>query len=127
VRILFQGDVAAEIPALALSENTPIYHRELLPEPPVYAQKAWAWSEDSLPTAAIRDGQHHRAKPPGLPFSISFWASPRSPLKQWVYRQYDHQVQNNTVQCPGQGDAAVIRLRPLESCPVISPVAWCEG
>ncbi len=30
--------------------------------------------------------------------------------KQWIYRQYDHQVQTNTVQGPG-GDAAVLRLK----------------
>jgi phosphoribosylformylglycinamidine synthase subunit PurL len=38
VRILFQGEVAAEIPATALADNTPIYHRELLKEAPEYAQ-----------------------------------------------------------------------------------------
>ncbi len=39
VRILFHGEIAAEIPATALAENTPIYHRELLQEPPEYAKK----------------------------------------------------------------------------------------
>lgn len=29
-----------------------------------------------------------------------------------MYRQYDHQVQNNTVLMPGGADAAVVRLRP---------------
>ncbi len=32
--------------------------------------------------------------------------------KRWVYRQYDQQVQANTVLPPGGGDAAVVRLRP---------------
>ena len=49
VRILYQGEVAAEIPATALAENTPIYNRELLSEPPEYARKAWEWTPDSLP------------------------------------------------------------------------------
>lgn len=49
VRILFQGETAAEIPATALADNTPIYHRELLAEPPAYAQQAWQWTADSLP------------------------------------------------------------------------------
>ncbi len=44
VRILFEGEVAAEIPAEALAENTPLYHRELLAEPPEYARKAWEWT-----------------------------------------------------------------------------------
>lgn len=30
--------------------------------------------------------------------------------KRWVYRQYDHQVQTNTVEGPG-GDAAVLRIK----------------
>lgn len=34
--------------------------------------------------------------------------------KRWVYRQYDHQVQANTVVLPGGADAAVIRLRPQQ-------------
>ncbi|MEO8893364.1 MAG: AIR synthase related protein, partial [Coleofasciculaceae cyanobacterium] len=33
--------------------------------------------------------------------------------KRWVYRQYDHQVQNNTVILPGGADAAVVRVRPV--------------
>ena len=49
VRILFEGAIAAEIPATALADNTPIYHRELLSEPPDYAQNAWAWTPASLP------------------------------------------------------------------------------
>ncbi|MDP6494337.1 MAG: AIR synthase related protein, partial [Dehalococcoidia bacterium] len=30
--------------------------------------------------------------------------------KEWIYRQYDHQVQTNTLQAPG-GDAAVLRVK----------------
>jgi phosphoribosylformylglycinamidine synthase len=44
VRILFQGEIAAEITATALADNTPIYHHELLPEAPAYAQTAWQWT-----------------------------------------------------------------------------------
>ena len=42
--------------------------------------------------------------------------TPTIASKRWVYRQYDHQVQNNTVVLPGGADAAVVRLRPLEPC-----------
>lgn len=41
--------------------------------------------------------------------------NPSIASKEWVYRQYDHQVQNNTVIVPGGADAAVVRLRPQES------------
>ena len=33
--------------------------------------------------------------------------SPNIASKRWVYRQYDHQVQNNTLLLPGGADAAV--------------------
>ena len=114
VRILFQGEVAAEIPAEALAENTPLYNRELLAEAPEYARKAWEWTPDSLPPSTT----------PGieLPGGLQSWNdilltlldTPTIASKNWVYRQYDHQVQNNTVMLPGGADAAVIRLRPLE-------------
>ena len=37
-------------------------------------------------------------------------ASPNVASKRWVYRQYDHQVQTNTIAPPG-ADAAVLRLK----------------
>lgn len=37
-------------------------------------------------------------------------ASENIASRRWIYRQYDHQVQNNTVVRPG-GDAAVIRIK----------------
>ncbi|MEE8469956.1 MAG: phosphoribosylformylglycinamidine synthase subunit PurL [Dehalococcoidia bacterium] len=37
-------------------------------------------------------------------------ASPNIASKEWVYRQYDHQVQINTVVAPGS-DAAVLRIK----------------
>jgi phosphoribosylformylglycinamidine synthase subunit PurL len=112
VRILFQGKTAAEIPATALADNTPIYHRELLPEPPAYAQTAWQWQESQLPDCSAEGIE--------IAGSLQSWNdllrqlldSPTIASKRWVYRQYDHQVQNNTVLMPGGADAAVVRLRP---------------
>jgi phosphoribosylformylglycinamidine synthase len=37
--------------------------------------------------------------------------SPNLASRRPVYRQYDHQVQNNTVIGPGEGDAAVLRIK----------------
>src|SRR5216684_6114934 len=31
--------------------------------------------------------------------------------KRWVWQQYDHMVQTNTVEAPGAGDAGVIRIK----------------
>ena len=41
---------------------------------------------------------------------LKLLASPNIASKEWVYRQYDHQVQTNTVAAPG-ADAAVLRVK----------------
>lgn len=112
VRILFQGEVAAEIPATALADNTPIYHRELMAEPPAYAQKAWQWSEADLPPCADTGIAVQGVTRTWEEVLLTLLDSPTIASKRWVYRQYDHQVQNNTVLLPGGADAAVVRLRP---------------
>ena len=38
-------------------------------------------------------------------------ASPNICGKRWVWQQYDHMVQTNTVEGPGAGDAGVIRIK----------------
>ena len=112
VRILFEGKVAAEITATALADNTPIYHRELLSQPPEYARKAWEWNVTSLPAST-----EHGLEIPGNfqtwnDILLTLLDTPTIASKHWVYQQYDYQVQNNTVIVPGGADAAVIRLRP---------------
>ena len=109
VRILFKGEIAAEIPATALADNTPIYHQELLTEPPEYAQKAQLWEDATIP---IPESYNE--------ILLKLLDSPSIASKRWVYRQYDHQVQNNTVILPGGADAAVIRVRPLGANPANS-------
>ncbi|WP_009631172.1 phosphoribosylformylglycinamidine synthase subunit PurL [Synechocystis sp. PCC 7509] len=111
VKILFKGEVAAEIPALALAENTPLYHHQLLSQPPEYARKAAEWTSQSLPTCNLEGieitGDFHSWQE----ILITLLDTPNIASKRWIYRQYDHQVQNNTVILPGGADAAVIRLR----------------
>lgn len=114
VRILFKGEIAAQIPASALAENTPLYHRELLTEAPEYARKAAEWTSDRLPQC-----QPHGIVIEGIhtwnDILLTLLDTPTIASKRWIYRQYDHQVQNNTVMFPGGADAAVIRLRPTNS------------
>jgi phosphoribosylformylglycinamidine synthase subunit PurL len=114
VRILFQGEVAAEIPAQALAENTPLYHRELLAEPPEYAQKAWEWTSEALPPCTAAGVEVQGQFYSWNDILLTLLDTPTVASKRWVYRQYDHQVQNNTVLLPGGADAAVVRLRPQE-------------
>lgn len=114
VRVFFQSSIAAEIPAAALAENTPVYRRDLLAETPEYVRKAQAWSAASaLPPDdpnGIQVGDDHLSWRDVL---LRLLDCPTIASKQWVYRQYDHQVQNNTVVFPGAADAAVIRIRPV--------------
>jgi phosphoribosylformylglycinamidine synthase II len=121
VRILFQGAIAAEIPATALSDNTPIYKRELLATPPAYAQAAWAWEMATLPPCTVA-GLGDQSWTAVL---LTLLDAPTIASKRWVYRQYDHQVQNNTVLMPGGADAAVIRLRPQGA--ERSPATYTKG
>jgi phosphoribosylformylglycinamidine synthase subunit PurL len=127
VRILFQGEVAAEVPSTALADNTPIYHRELLAEPPEYATMAWSWTAESLPGCTelgIEIGGNQRSWSEIL---LQLLDTPSIASKRWVYRQYDHQVQNNTVLVPGGADAAVVRLRPLEKIESGQPSNFNKG
>lgn len=116
VRILFKGEIAAEITATALADNTPIYHRELLTEAPEYARKAWEWTADKLPECTAAGIEVQGNFQTWNQVLLTLLDTPTIASKRWVYRQYDHQVQNNTVVLPGGADAAVVRLRPLEPC-----------
>ncbi len=102
VRVLQHGAVAAEVPARALAEDTPINQRQLLAEPPEAIQAHWRWQEGSLPPL----------QPEAIEsVLLKLLDDPTIASKAWVWRQYDHQVQANTVVLPGAADAAVLRLR----------------
>ncbi len=114
VRILYENQVAAEIPATALADNTPIYHRELLAQPPEYAAQAWEWTTQFLPPCTNAGIEIAGTPHNWNDILLQLLDTPTIGSKRWVYRQYDHQVQNNTVILPGAADATVIRLRPVE-------------
>lgn len=115
VRILFRGESAAEIPATALAENTPLYQRELPSVPPEYARKAWEWTPQSLPPCSISGIEMQEGVCTWNEIVLTLLDTPTIASKRWVYRQYDHQVQNNTVILPGGADASVVRLRPIDT------------
>jgi len=113
VIILHNKKIVAQIPTSALSDKTPINKHQVMNNPPAYILNKWKWKEECLP----------EIKNDGL-FSLKFekvfcWndiilyllSTPSISSKNWVYNQYDYQVQLNTVFKPGQSDAAVIRLR----------------
>jgi phosphoribosylformylglycinamidine synthase len=117
VRILYQGEIAAEVTATALADDTPIYHRELLTEPPAYAKEAAQWMTDSLPGCDYQGIDVQGTYKTWNEILLQLLDAPTIASKQWVYRQYDHQVQNNTILLPGGADAAVIRVRPIDAKP----------
>ena len=104
VRVLHHGVVAAEVPATALADDTPIEQHDLLDQPPEDLQALWRWREEEL--SDLTD--------PG-DLLMRLLDDPTIASKRWVYRQYDQQVLANTVMSSGAGDAAVIRLRPQNS------------
>ena len=128
VRVLQHGQVAAEVPASALADDTPINRHQLLEEPPADIQAHWRWSEQSLPPADREgicplQGPAAGARRSWAELLLALLDDPTIASKRWVYRQYDHQVQTNTVLLPGGADAAVVRLRPQRGEGAMAPAS----
>ena len=97
LRVKNRGDLVAEIPNPALTDEAPVYHRPMAK--PAYIDEAQQLSVASLGTPA----------PPADVFR-RLLASPGIASKRWVYRQYDHMVRTNTLVLPGMG-AGVVRVK----------------
>ncbi|QTB26584.1 phosphoribosylformylglycinamidine synthase subunit PurL [Lysinibacillus sphaericus] len=96
LRLLHNGQIVAEVPADALAEDAPVYHKPSA-EPAYYAQ--FQAIENTEPVVTdYKETLNALLKAPTI-------AS-----KEWVYDQYDYQVRTSTVVKPGS-DAAVIRVR----------------
>lgn len=99
LRLVHQGEVAAEVPVDALAEDAPVYHKPS--KVPAYYE---AFQAMEPVTPIVED-------------VMATWkdvlAMPSIASKRWVYEQYDHMVQTSTVVAPGS-DAAVIRIRETE-------------
>ena len=111
--MLFRSKIVAQIPTSALSDDTPVNVHNVINNPPDYLLKKWGWTENNLPE--IND-QHISSLKGNKSFSYSeiilkLLSNPSIASKRWIYKQYDYQVQANTVFKPGNSDAAVIRLR----------------
>jgi phosphoribosylformylglycinamidine synthase len=98
MRVLEHGEVVAEIPNAALTDDAPVYKRPLARwEPPVDREKP--------------EHIHFADNADFTPQLKRLLASPNICSKRWVWQQYDHMVQTNTVDAPGAGDAGVIRIK----------------
>ena len=98
MRVLEHGQVVAEIPNEALTDDAPLYKRPLERwEPPVPREKP-----DNI----------HLGEACDLTDSFKqLLATGNICGKRWVWQQYDSMVQTNTVEGPGAGDAGVIRIK----------------
>jgi phosphoribosylformylglycinamidine synthase len=106
LRVLHKGEVVADIPNKALTDEAPRYNRPQRPfavstedvspkiEAAVSNLKSQAGGESQVFTEILR----------------RLVASPNLASKRWVYRQYDHMVRTNTVVLPGS-DAASLRVK----------------
>ncbi len=90
--------VAAEIPASALTDEAPVYHRPV-------RRPAWLSRAQRLPLARVPLPKDYAR------VLTTLLGSPTIADKSPVFEQYDHMVQTNTVVLPGRADAAVLRLR----------------
>ena len=98
MRVLEHGKVVAEIPNAALTDDAPVYKRPVARwEPPVDREMP-----DHIKLAESGDLSSQLKR---------LLASPNICSKRWVWQQYDHMVQTNTVEAPGAGDAGVIRIK----------------
>ena len=98
MRVLHHGEVVSEIPNEALTDDAPVYKRPLERwEPPVPREMP-----ASIKLAEAGDFTGNLKH---------LLASPNICGKRWVWQQYDHMVQTNTVEGPGAGDAGVVRIK----------------
>ena len=114
VRVRHHGKLAAEIPAHALAEEGPVYQRPLAPPTPRATEKLVEFS------------------PAGKDLTENFRALLRSPAiasKRWIWEQYDYMVRTNTLEAPGAGDAAVVRIKGTKRALALSADGngrWCR-
>ncbi len=92
-----RGQLAAQIPNRALTDEAPVYHRPM-------ARPEWLDEVARLDFSSLRP-----SKDPTTTLT-TLLASPTIASKHWIYRQYDHMVRTNTIVLPGLG-CGVVRIK----------------
>ncbi len=111
-RVLEDGKVVANIPALPLTEGCPTYERE-----GVEAEEVRALREMDLSEHLIPEGDLTKS-------FLLLLGSPNVASKQWIYHQYDTTVRTGTAVRPG-GDAGVVRIRGTNRA--VAATTDCNG
>ncbi|MGG3467705.1 phosphoribosylformylglycinamidine synthase subunit PurL [Neobacillus pocheonensis] len=96
IRLFHKGEIVADVPADALAEEAPVYHKPSK-EPSYFAE--FQAMDNEVPQVDDLKGT-----------LVSLLSQPTVASKEWVYEQYDYMVRTNTVVSPGS-DAAVVRIR----------------
>jgi phosphoribosylformylglycinamidine synthase len=97
LRVRNKGEVVADIPNKALTDDAPRYTRPV--SEPSYLKEAQRLDLGTIgQPASPRDAFRRLLASPGIA------------TKRWVYRQYDHMVRTNTLVLPGMG-AGVVRIK----------------
>jgi phosphoribosylformylglycinamidine synthase subunit PurL len=99
------GRLVVDIPAKKIADESPVYQREA--QEPAYLKEVRAFRLDGIADTATPAEDLEK---------LLAW--PTIASKNWVYRQYDHQVRDGSLVLPGS-DAAVIRIK-TDSLPVMS-------
>ncbi|MEO2083194.1 MAG: phosphoribosylformylglycinamidine synthase subunit PurL [Desulfurobacteriaceae bacterium] len=97
LRLYWHGEKVAELPVKALTDEAPVYYRPF--RIPSYIKENENYDQNSIPepkdyNQVVKD----------------LLTSPTIASKRWIWEQYDHMVQINTVVYPGS-DAAVLRVK----------------
>jgi phosphoribosylformylglycinamidine synthase len=97
--VRMHGQVYADMPVPMLAEGLR-YQRPM--RRPAYLDQTEAFTPASVPS-------HDAAAELG-PVLLALLGNPSIASKEWVYRQYDHEVRHGTVLRPGAADAAIVRV-----------------
>ncbi len=111
-RILEEGRVVADIPALPLTEGCPTYEREGTESPEVRRLREMDLSHLLRPEGDLTEA------------FLDLLDSPNIASKAWIWEQYDTTVRTGTVITPG-GDAGVLRFR--ETRRGVAATTDCNG
>jgi phosphoribosylformylglycinamidine synthase len=111
-RIVENGEVVGDIPALPLTEGCPTYEREGVESEEIQALRGADLSYLNEVSGDLT-AQFER-----------LLASPNIASKRWVFRQYDSTVRASTVVGPG-GDAGVVRIRGTRKA--VAAATDCNG
>ena len=106
------GHVIAETPCACWS-TAKLWPKFPTPRSPTMLRYISARWNAGNQISRVRSQRTFRSKSSGdfTPELKQLLSSPNICSKRWVWQQYDHMVQTNTVEAPGAGDAGVIRIK----------------